>query len=99
MRKLNDLYCSPNIVWMITSRRMRWVGHVASMGKRRGVYSVTAGKREGKSLLGRPVSRWVDNIEMYLQEVGCGGLDWFELVQDRDRWRALVNEVMKLRFP
>jgi hypothetical protein len=57
------------------------------------------GKNEGKRPVGRPRRRWVFNIKMNLLEVGCGGMDWIELVQDRDRWRALVNAVMKLRFP
>ena len=57
------------------------------------------GKPEGKRLLGRHRCRWEDNIRMYLQKVGCGGIDWIELVQDRDRWRALVNAVMNLRVP
>ena len=56
------------------------------------------GKPEGKRPLGRPRSRWEDNIKLDIQEVGCGGLDWIELAQDRDRWRALVTAVMKLRF-
>ena len=57
------------------------------------------GKPEGKRPLGRPRSRWEDNIKMYLQEVGCGVMDWIELAQDRNRWRALVNTVMNLRVP
>jgi hypothetical protein len=57
------------------------------------------GKFEGKRPLGRPRRRWEDNITMYLQEVGCGGMDWIELAQDRDRWRALVNAVMNIRVP
>jgi len=64
--ELNDLYCSPNIVRMIKSRRMRWAGHVAGMRKSRGVYRVLVGKPEGKRPLGRPRRRWVDNIKMDL---------------------------------
>ena len=74
---------------------MKWAGYVARMGERRGVYRVLVGKPEGKSPLGRPNRRWDDNITMDLREVGCGGMDWIELAQDRDRWRALVNAVMK----
>ena len=72
--KINDLYCSPNIVRVIKSRRMRWSGHVARMGEGRGVYRDLVGKREGKRPLGRPRRGWVDNIKMDLQEMGCGGM-------------------------
>ena len=64
------------------------MGHVAHMGERR-----------GKRPLGRPWHRWKDNIKMDLQEVGCGGMDWIELAQDWNRWRALANVVMNLRVP
>jgi hypothetical protein len=67
------------------------------MGKERGVYRVLVGKPEGKRPLGRPKRRWEDNIKMDLQEVGCEGMDWIGLAQDRGRWRALVNAVMNLR--
>jgi len=66
------------------------------MGERRGIYRVLVGKPEGKRPLGRPRRRWEDNIKMDLREVGCGGLDWIELAEDRDRWPALVNVVMNL---
>jgi len=69
------------------------------MGERRGVYRVLVGKPEGKRPLGRPRRRWEDNIEMDIQGVGCGGVDWIELAQDRGRWRALVTAVMNLRIP
>jgi len=69
------------------------------MGASRGVYTVLVGTPEGKRPLGRPRRRWEDNIKMDLQEVGCEGMDWIELAQDRDRWRALVNAVMNLRVP
>jgi len=65
---------------------MRWVGHVARVEKRTGAYRVLGGKPEGKRPLGRPRRRWEDNIKMDLQEVGCRGVDWIELAQDRDRW-------------
>jgi len=67
--------------------------------KRRGVYRVLVGKPEGKRLLGRPRHRWEDNIKMHLQEIGWGGLDWIDLTEDRDRWLAVVNEIMNLRVP
>jgi len=97
--ELNDLYCSPNIVRVIKSRRMGWAGHVARMGEERGVYRVLVGKPEGRRPLGRPRRRWADNIRMDLQEVGCVYMDWIGLAQDRDKWRTLVSAVMNLRVP
>ena len=90
---------TPNIVLLIKSRRMRWAGHVARMGEERGVYRVLVGKPEGKRPVGRPRRRWVDNIRMDLQEVGCGYVDWIGLAQDRDRWQTLESAVMNLRVP
>jgi len=78
---------------------MRWTGHVARVGEWRGVYRVLVGKCEGKRPLWSPRRRWENNITMDLQKVVCGGMDWIELAQDRDRWRALMNAVMNLRVP
>jgi len=69
------------------------------MGEMRGVHRILVGKPEGKRLFGRPRLRWEDNIKVNLKEVGCGGMDWIELAEDRDRWRALVSAVMNLRVP
>jgi hypothetical protein len=95
--ELHNLYSSPNIIRMIKSRRMRWAGHVARMGTTRNAYRKLVGKSEGKRPLGRPRHRWVDNIKMDLREIGWNGVDWIELAQDRDQWRALVNTVINLR--
>ena len=97
--KLNDLSSSSNIVRVIKSRRMRWVGLLARMGEERGVYRVLVGKPEVRKQLRRPRRRWVDNIRMDLQEVECGYVDWIGLAQDRDSWRTLVRAVMNLRVP
>jgi len=97
--ELNNVYSSPNIVWVIKSRRMRLVGHVTRMGEERGAYRVLVRKTEGKRPLGRPRRRWVNDIRMDLQEVGCGYMDWIGLAQYRDRWRTLVSAVMNLRVP
>ena len=72
---------------------------MARVRKRGGVYRVWWGKPEGKRPLRRPRTRWDDNIKLDLQEVGCRGLDWNELAQDRDRWRAVVNAVINLGVP
>jgi hypothetical protein len=81
---------------MIKSRRMRLVGHVARMGKKRNTDRLLVEKLEGKRPLGRLRCRWVDNIRLDLGEIGWGGVDWIGLALDRDRWRALVDSVMNL---
>jgi len=78
---------------------MRWAGHVTSMGEERGAYRVLVGKPEGKRPLGRPRHRWVDNIKMDLQEVGCRYTAWIGLAQNRDGWRRFECAVMNLRVP
>jgi hypothetical protein len=94
--ELHDLFSSPDIMGQITSRRMRWVGHVACMGKGRNVNWVLVGKPEGKRLLGRPRCKWEDGIRVDLREIGWGGVEWIHLAQDRDWWGAVVNVVMNL---
>jgi hypothetical protein len=93
-KELYALYTSP-----IKSRTLRWAGHVARVGERRGAYRALVGKREGRRPLGRPRRRWENNIKMDLREVGWGGADWIDVAQDRDGWRALVYTVMALRVP
>ena len=97
--ELNDLYCAPCVVRVIKSGRMRWTGHVARMGESEGVYTVFVGTLEGKKPLGKPRRRWEDNAKMDLKEVGYEGMDWIELAEDTDSWRALVNAVMNLLVP
>jgi hypothetical protein len=69
------------------------------MGEKKNAYRILVGKSEGKGPLGRPRRRWVDNIKMDLREIGWNGVDWIDLAQYRDQWRALVNTVMNLRVP
>jgi hypothetical protein len=89
--ELHDLYSSPNIIGIIKSRRMMWVGHVAQMGEKRNACRLLVGKTKGERPLERPRCRWI--------EIGLGGVDWISLAQDRYRWRALVNVVVNLQFP
>jgi hypothetical protein len=93
------MYSSPNIIRMIKSRRMRWTGHVARMGEKRNAHRILVGKPEGKRPLGRPRGRWVENIKTNFRAIGWDGMDWIDLAQDMDQWRALVNTVINLRVP
>jgi hypothetical protein len=97
--ELNDLYSSPNIIRVIKSRRVRWAGHVARMGEGRGAYRILVGRPEGRRPLGTPRHGWEVNIKMDLQDVGWGCMEWIDMAQDRDRWRAVVSAVMNLRVP
>jgi hypothetical protein len=97
-KELYALYSS-NIFRVIKSRRLRWARHVARMGERRGAERALVGKPEGRRPLGRPRRRWENNFKMDLREVGCGGADWVDLAQDRNRWCALVNARKNLRVP
>jgi hypothetical protein len=95
--EFRSLYSSPNIVRVIKSRRMRWVGHVACMGE--ALYRVLVGRPEGKIPLGKPRCRWEDNIKMDLREIGIDGVNWIQLAQDRVQWQAFMNMVMNLWVP
>jgi hypothetical protein len=97
--ELHNMYCSPSIIRMMKSRRMKWVGHVARMGEKRNAYRILVGEPEGERPLGRPRRRWENNIRMGLRKIGRGGMDWIEEAQDTDHWRALVNTVMNFRIP
>jgi hypothetical protein len=83
--ELHNLYSCPSIIQMIKSRRMRWA--VARMVKKRNAYTILVGKPEGKRPLGRPRSRWVDNIKMDLREIGWDGVEWIDMAQGRDQRR------------
>jgi hypothetical protein len=93
-KELNDLYCSPNIIRVIKSRKMRWAGHVERMGGRGVIYRVLVERPAGQRPLGKPKYRWEDNIKMDLHDVGCVVMNWIRLAQDRDRWRVFVKAVI-----
>jgi hypothetical protein len=93
-----DLHSSSNIIQVIKSRRMRWAGHVARMGEGGGAYRILVGRPEGRRPLGRPRHSWEDNIKWIFKKWD-GSMDWIDMVQHRDRWRAVVNAVLNLRVP
>jgi hypothetical protein len=97
--ELHNFYFSPSVIKMIKSRGMRWTGHVAQMGDKRNAYEILVGKPEGKRPWGRRRRRWVDDIKMDLREIGWDGMDWVDVAQNRDQWKALVNSVMNLQVP
>jgi hypothetical protein len=97
--ELHILCPSPNIIRIIKSRRIRWVGLIACMREMRNAYKILVGKPEGKRPLRIPRHRWEDESRMDLTEIRLEGMDWIHLVQDRDWWQALVNTVMSLWVP
>jgi hypothetical protein len=97
--ELHNLYFLSSIIRMVKPRRICWAGHVARKGVKRNACRILVGKPEGKRPLGRTRHGWEDNIKMDLKGIGWGGMDWIDLAQDRDQWKALVNTVMTLRVP
>jgi hypothetical protein len=97
MRSL--MICSPNSVWVITARRLSGAGRCARRGGRKCIYRVLVGKPDGKRPLGGPWRNWEDNLKMHRHEVRCGDMDWIEVAQDRDRWRAVVKGLMNIQAP
>jgi hypothetical protein len=93
------LFLSPYFIPVIKSERKRWAGYVVRVGDRRDAYRDLGGRSEGNIPCGIPRCRWKDNIKIDLQQVGWEGVDWIDLAQDRDRWRALVIAVMNLQVP
>jgi hypothetical protein len=83
---------------MTKPRRMRWAGHVARMGEKSNACRILVGKPEGKRPLGRHRRRWLNNNKMDLREIGWDGMDWIDLAQDRDQWKALVSSIKCWEF-
>ena len=97
--ELHSLYRSPNIVRVIKSRRLRWASHVARMEEGRSVFKILKDTPPGQRPSGRPRHRWEDNIRMDLKEIEINMRNWVDLAQDKDYWRALVNEALNLQVP
>jgi hypothetical protein len=95
---LHNLYTSTNIIGVIESRRMRWIGRVVRIEEMKNAY-ILAGKPEWKRPLGRPTRICEDNIRMDLKGLGWKGVDWIHLTQDKDQWRILVKTVVNLCVP
>jgi hypothetical protein len=95
--ELHNLYSSPDIIRQVKSSRVRWAGHVVCMEEERKVCKFLVGKPEEMRPLERPRRRHDDGIRMDLRETGWADVEWIQLAQDRDRWRAVVNAVMNLR--
>jgi hypothetical protein len=95
---LSYFNASPSIIRVIKSRRLKWTGYVAATGEVRYAYNLV-GKTKGETPFGRPRGRGEDNIRMDLREMGWKSVDWMQVAQDRDQWRALVTTVMNLRVP
>jgi hypothetical protein len=95
--ELHSLYSSPSIIRVVKSRRMRWAGHVARVREERNACGILVGKPEGKRPVGRPRRRWLDNIKMDLRGIEWDDMDWIDLIQNRNRWRAPVNTVMNFQ--
>jgi hypothetical protein len=97
--ELHNLYSYPSVIKMIKSRRMTGAGHAGRMGEKKNAYRILVGKAEGKRPLRKPRRRWVDNIKMDLRYIGWDGMDWIDLAQVREQWRAFVITEMNLRVP
>ena len=97
--ELHSLYGSSNIVRVIKSRRLRWAGHVARVEEVGSAFKILTGKPTGKRPFGRSRLRWEDNIRMNHKEIDISTKNWIVWVQDRDYWRAIVNEALNLRIP
>ena len=93
------MYCSPNVVRVIKSRRLRWAGHVARTEEGRSAFKILTSKPTGERPLGKPRRRWEDNIRMDFDEIGINAGNWVDSAQDRTYWRALVNAALNLRVP